>query len=341
MRKILGTICLCFLLVAASAQDNDPVKIVAKGVELHDKGDYKGAIREYEKALSIDANSSLANSEMATTYFAMKEYDKAIEYSDRVIAAHGRYLDNAYVTKGSAMDLKGKPQEAIAIYKKGIEEYPKSYYLYYNLAMTSYSVKEYEQAEQALEKGLRLKPGHASSHLLMGFVMNDMGDRVKALLALYNYLLLEPGTPRSKQALALADQLMKRGVVHESEKKTSIYMPSPGGKDEFSGANFWLSMLEAGKNMKENKKKSDCELFMDNSKAFLGLLNTFKKDNAGFWWNYYADFYTALFKDKGREETFGYIISASWDDKKVNAWLKKNKSRVDGLAEWNDALVRK
>lgn len=347
MKKIISAICaicICLLLTSYTfAQGNELEKHVGKGVELHDKGDYHGAIREFEKALSIDANSPLANSEIANTYFALKDYDKAIAACDKVIAAHDRYVDNAYVTKGSCLDMQGKPQEAITVYKKGIEDYPKNYFLYYNLALTSYAQKEYEQTEDALKHSLRLNPSHSSSHLMLGYLMNEKGDRVKSLLALYNFLLLEPTSERAKSALAMAQQEMQKGVVRESDKKTSIFIPGNDldTADGMSTANFWLSMLEAGKDIDKNKNKSDIEMFMENSKAFLGVLGSLKKNSHGFWWNYYADFYTSMFKSKDREEAFGYMICTPSEDKKVFNWIKKNKSKIDELAKWYDSQERK
>jgi tetratricopeptide (TPR) repeat protein len=343
MIKAIQTIILVGLFFShAPAQNNEIENYVGKGVELHDKGDYAAAIREFQKALSIDGNSPLANFERANTYFAMKEYEKAIDHADKVIALGTRYVDQAYIAKGSALDMQDKPQEAIKVYQEGIKHYPRNHLLYYNLAFTSYTIKEDDQTEEALEKGLKLNPSHASSHLLMGYLMSDMNDRVKSLLALYNFLMLEPTGERAKEALALVDQEMKSGVVRENDKKTSIYIPDrkTDSTDNFRPADFWLSMLEAGKNLDKNKDKSDAELFMQNSKAFLGLLGTLKKDNTGFWWNYYVAFYEELFKDKNREEAFSYLISASWDDKKVMAWIKKNKNKVQDLAKWYQSYAR-
>jgi Tfp pilus assembly protein PilF len=344
MRKaIQAVLIICLFFCQAQAQNTELEKHVAKGVDLHDKGDYSAAIREYEKALKIDAGSPLAHSEMATTYFAMKQYDKSIEHCDKVIEAGTRYVDNAYVTKGSALDMQGKPQEAIKAYQKGIKNNPKNHFLHYNLALTSFNIKEYDQAEKALEKSLRLNPAHASSHLLMAYVMREKEDRVKALLAIYNFRMLEPPGDRAKTALSVADKLMKNGVVREDPKHTSIFMSGPktDTSDHFSAANFMLSILEAGKDVDKTKKRSDAEVFMGNSKAFLSLLGTLRKNDTGFWWDYYVDFYSALMTDKDRAEAFGYLISVSWDDKDVTAWVKKNKSKMDELGKWYDDYKRK
>jgi Flp pilus assembly protein TadD len=344
MKKMIQTILLvCLVFNLAQAQDNEVEKLVGKGVALHDKGDYNGAIKEYEKAIKIDPNSTLANTEMANTYFAMKEYDKAISHADKVIEAGSRFSALAYATKGSALDMQGKQQDAIKVYQKGLKEHPKDYFLNYNLAFTSYNVKEYDQAEKALEKSLTIDPTKPSSHLLMGFVMDAKNDRVKALLALYNFLILEPTGDRAKQALKLADQLMKKGVVKESSKKTNIFLSGSDvdTADQFSAANLMLSMLAASRDLEKNKGKSSPVLFMENAKSFLAVLTEIKKNNSGFWWNYYVGFYDAMMKDKSRAETFGYLISVSWDDKTISAWLLKNKNKIESLVKWYENYDRK
>jgi tetratricopeptide (TPR) repeat protein len=96
---------------------------VDEGIELYDRGEYNGALTQYKKALEIDAKSPLANYEISSTYFALQDYGKAIEHSNKVISAKSDYVDQAYILKGSAQDLmSGKPKEALKTYKSSYKK---------------------------------------------------------------------------------------------------------------------------------------------------------------------------------------------------------------------------
>jgi Tfp pilus assembly protein PilF len=312
---------------------NDVKSCVSKGIELHDKGDYKGAIEQYKKALKIDKKSPLANYEIASSYFALEEYGKSVDHADAVIDAGTDYVDQAYILKGSALDLMGKSKDAIKTYRKGIKDFPENHLLYYNLAYTLYATKEYKEAEEALVSALKIRPSHASSHLLLGYVMIEENKRVKSILALYNFLLLEPKSKRAGKALEVLNSQLKKGVKRDNEKSTTITISEIDDKDDFSAAELMISLLEASKNLETNEGKSEMDLFASNTKSLFTMLGELKKDNKGFWWNYYVDFFDQMAKDE-HVETLCYYISQSKEDEKVNDWLKTNKSKVDDFSKW-------
>jgi len=336
MKKLPLLLVSLLVYTMLTAQSEAILKYVGKGVEMHDKGDYNGALKEFKKALALDSNSDIANTEIANTYFSIKDYPHAIEHADKVIAKNNRYLDNVYVTKGSSLDMMGKPQEAIAIYRKGIKVSPKHHLLYYNLAMTCYGQKQFAESIDALKKGLELYSAHASSHLMLGFVMQEQGDNIKSLLALYNFLLLEPMGGRAEKAVAAIQLDMSAGMrTEKSGGKTNLYTTVSDTSDDFTSVSFSLQLLQASQMTDDSKKKkSEAEMFMQKTTTFLGLLKTLKKNNSGFWWNYYVDFYIDMFKDKDRQEAFVHVIASPLNDNKVTEWIKNNKPKIDKLIHW-------
>ena len=111
---------------------------------MHDKGDYEGAIQFYKKALQSDKNSIQANYELASSYLAIKNYANTLKYADKVIARNLDYVDQAYILKGSALDLMGRKPEAINTYRLALKKYKTNHLLYYNLALTSFNIKNYK-----------------------------------------------------------------------------------------------------------------------------------------------------------------------------------------------------
>ena len=334
---------IVFLVVMAAfvqAQPSDVKRLIEQGAALHDEGNYVGAIEKYQEALRIDKNSALANYEISSSYFASKEYEKAIRYSDVLIAGKMEFSDQAYIVKGSALDMMEKPKEAVKSYKEGIREFPKNYLLHYNLAYTYYNMRDVKATEEALQHALRLNPEHASSHLLLGFLMSDKGNRVKSLLALYNFLLLEPKGKRATSAYELVQAQLKQGVKKDTEKNTTITLSDTKESDEFRAAELMLSLTEAAKGLEKNENKNQYELFSDQTKSFFTVLGELKNKNKGFWWDFYVDFFYTL-TEKSYAEPLSYYISQSLQDDKINSWMITHKDQVDALSAWYAHFTRK
>jgi hypothetical protein len=62
-----------------------------------------------------------------------------------------------------------------------------------------------------------------------------------------------------------------------------------------------------------------------------------KKNNHGFYWDYYVPYFTAM-SDKKFLETFAYVVFASSDDKEVGKWLDSHESDLRKFFEWSDAF---
>jgi len=322
------------------AQTTDIDNYVKEGIKLYDNGDYKGAIEQYKKALAIDSNSTAANYEMSSALFALKEYDKAIDYSDKVIRMHSTNERLAYILKGSALDILSRPDDAIKTYKEGLVAYPDSYLLYFNLALTQFNNKgDVKEIETNLQLALKNNPLHPTSHLLLAYLMINQNKRTQSLLALYNFLLLEPTGKRAEKALELLNIQMKKGVKKDNDKSTTITLFTDGRDDDFAPAELMLSMLEASKNSKENKGKSSNEMFIENTSSFFAVLGELKKKD-GFWWDFYVDFFYAL-KNKNMTESLCYYIMQSGEDKDVKTWLASNTDKTDSLIKWTEDYKRK
>lgn len=328
---------LVFSLTCFSAigQESKVKAHVQDGIKLHDSGQYKEAIAEYKKALRVDPKSALVHYEIASSYFSMKNYKKAIEHADEVIDQKGDFVDMAYIVKGSALDLLGKPQDAIKAYKKGIRENPDVYMLHYNLALTYYNQEDDKNAEKACMEAIKLNRSHSSSHLLLGSLMQVKQDRVKTLLAFYHFLILEPTSQRAKGVYEALTALLQKGVTKKGDNTTVITMSAPdkNDDDDFRAAEVMLSMLEASKSLEENEDKTEEQLFYENTNSFFTVLGELSDGKKGFWWEEYVDFFYAMSKEE-HVEPMCYYISLSKESDDVTEWLEDNEERLDAFSEW-------
>lgn len=328
--KLLITILLIFMFSYTFGQNQEIENLVQEGIEFHDKGAYKKAIELYQKALSIDPNSSLANYEIAFSYFSDKDYKNAEKYSEKVINLGGDNLLPAYITYGNALNMQGQTKKAIKSYEKAMKDFD-NYLLYYNYAFTCFSSGDTDKAYEAAIKAINNNSSHASSHLILSKIMEKKGSRVKAMLPLYFFLFLEPNTGRSAIEYQTLRNYIDHGVSRISEKKTNIVVPMDGDP-EFGAAEMMISLLKASNSLEENKEKSSLELFAENNDGLFKILGELKKENTGFWWDFYVSFFYEM-ANENLTKPFSYYISLS-KGKEINEWIESNNEEFEKFKNW-------
>ena len=219
------SVIFAFLCISALAEDfKKPTRtsveatpeqtiLTQEGVQLHDNGDYDGAIKKYESVLSINPDNILAIYEMGFSYFAKMDYRKALELSQKGAEYNSKLLSTFYMQIASCSDHLGDWEKAIKIYKKTIKEFPQERLLRFNLALTYSQHQKPDLAISLLKEELYLTPSHPTSHLLLGLLFKDGGYRIPAIFALSRFLVLQPQSGRSADALAGLQDLINGGVV--------------------------------------------------------------------------------------------------------------------------------
>lgn len=331
--KTIVFLFITFLLTPYLNAQTALESLVKEGIELHNKGDFDGAIAKYEEALKIDKKSDLVFYEIAYAYFAKQDLESAIKFSDKALKQKGDYAKSAYNIKGSALDNLGKPEEAVKVYKKAIEDFPDDYLLQYNLALTTYGLSDLITSEAALKQALELNVGHSSSHLLLGYVMKDQGKRAQSLLPLYFFLLLEPNSERAKGAYQTLRGLLVKGVSQTDDKNIAININESLLGDEFSAIEMMLSLKAASNLREEQSELSEIEKFITHSDSFFSILGETRAEKTGIWWDVYADFFFSIV-EAGHLKAYCYYISEVSEDPKVNLWIDKNGDSLDAFFKW-------
>ena len=111
-------------------------------------------------------------------------------------------------------------------------------------------------------------------------------------------------------------------------------------ENNFKTTDLILSMDAAMDFDKKNKKKTAVEQFIRKFGTVCASLEETKKDNYGFFWDYYVPYFIEM-KDKKFLETFSYIAFASGDDPDVAKWLKDHKTETDKFFEWSNSFLWK
>jgi len=331
---LLRKIALFILFISschwALSQNSELEEIVREGIAFHDLGEYNKAIECYFNALEIDSTSSLANYEIAYSMLASGNYHMAVEYSNKVIAKGEDHLMASFICLGNALDMLGKPEHAISTYERAIESFD-HYLIHYNLALTCYNLGDQEKAYSSVLDAICNNPAHGSSHLVLSKIMESKGSRVRAMLPLYFFLLIEPNSERAAIEYDRLVGFIEQGVSQTSETDIQINISEDIDPD-FGAAEFAISSSRALHFSQENKDKSNLELFAETNKSVFSVLGELKKDNTGFFWDFYVPFFYELIKKK-HGKAYSYYISMSLGDE-ATLWMDSNEKKMNKFFDW-------
>ncbi len=325
---------LVYFIIASPllfAQTNEVEELIIQGIQQHDNGEYEKAIKTYKKALKIDPNSSLANYELSLTYYVTKDYKNAEKFSKKSIELSDENAVAAYVNYGNSVDMQGNHKKALQIYEKAIESFD-NYLLYFNYAVTCFNGGDYDKAENAVIKAITNSPTHASSHFLLAQVMEHKDSRIKVMLPIYFFLLLEPDSNRSEIMYAKLQKYWNYGIAKGEGNSTNVTVSIGNLEDEFSTTEMLISIIKAANSAEEFKGKSSLELFAINTQTFFKSLSEQKGEHSNFWWDFYVSYFSDL-DNNNYTEPFCYYISASQGEE-PNEWMENHHELMQNFFDW-------
>jgi Flp pilus assembly protein TadD len=136
--------------------------------QVAEKGDYRAAIPEWEKAVKLDPADA-----------------------------------RAQINLGDALAALGQTEEALARYRKAQEVEPENPYGYSHLGGALVRKAQYAEAIPALERALQINPGDAKAHNSLGFALARTGRSEEALAHYRKALEIDPSDPESYSRLGV------------------------------------------------------------------------------------------------------------------------------------------
>ncbi len=173
------TIALIFCFIASSLlfAAEDPIKtLVNEGVQFHEQGQYDEAIAKYKQAEKKAPKNALVKYEMAFSYHAKRELDKALSYAKAATKLDTKGLDeNLYSLMGSIYDEKGMPDSALAIYREGFKKSPNSANIPYNATITFMRKNNADSAYAWIMHSINNTRTHEGCYYYAGFLASQTG----------------------------------------------------------------------------------------------------------------------------------------------------------------------
>lgn len=350
---------LCMVLcLAYTAQAQSPEAAKDKvhdGVELHDQGEYKKALKKYDEALKLDKDNGLAMAEKALTLNAMGELEKSAALCQEIILKHNsaREMPMVYVTYGNCMDQLGRPEASLRVYEEGLKILPNMYMLHFNKGVTLYGMDSLASAQRALQRSARLNPYHPGTQAILAEVLEKEGHSVPAVMALCRLLMLEPEGERARRYAPRLQRLMGGRVSTDKKGNATIYIDadklgqledSTVRENDFRMAETSMALLgslnlaalltnaldKEGVKMPAPNAATSLEPQLD---MLAGTLKDARAKNHGFYWDYHATWLIAV-KDAGHLGTLCHIAHAGSGDKAVRQWLDSNREKVSEYYAW-------
>jgi tetratricopeptide (TPR) repeat protein len=295
---------------------------------------YEAAAEVYKELLALEPESETAHYEIAFTYMYMKNYEKALEHSEKVVTMNGPNREQGIIIQGSCLDDLGKRNEAIEVLEKGIKKYGPSSMMNYNLALTYYRDSQLNKAKTTLEKGIEVDKSHASSHLILGLINAEAGFRVPALLSLHHFLILEPATSRSQNALDIINEITGEGVSLSEDGSINVSVSSEENK-EFHATEVMISLLSAINLSADLPDTSQISRFTSlHGSVFKSLGESKKKKNKGLYWEYYIPMFDQLARSEHFETYCRYVTMSK--DETSSEWITVHPEKLEALAVWFD-----
>jgi antitoxin component YwqK of YwqJK toxin-antitoxin module len=305
-------------------------EIITKGKELYDSGKYKESIAQYLTITKRDTAYTNMLSELAVSYIANEEFDKALATCDEGLKKASPFRAQFLRSQAIATDRKGDYDKAVILYEKGIEAYPADFILLYNLGISHYNHKSYEKAVDCFFKVLSINPFHTGSHLNLGRLSAGQGKKTHAMLSFGMYLGLA-NTDNERLVFMekfLANQFPEEGSLPETE---------PNAFDKLD------QIIRAKIAMDKNyKSKIDIDAaIVRQYQMFFDQLGTATPGVNDRWSNYYLSVYQAL-KSNDMVEPFIIHILKSANIDLVKKWPQRNSKKLEAFYNvTNTELKRK
>ena len=139
-------------------------------------------------------------------------------------------------------------------------------------------------------------------------------------------------------------KIMKANVEQTGKNSININISAEDLKDSedkgkpkennFYTVDLILSMETALDFENLNKDNTEVARFIRKFEKVCRVLKESKKDNSGFYWDYFAPYFIKMLDEK-YIETFAYVAFASSDYPDVSSWLKSHDSEINKFYEWS------
>jgi serine/threonine protein kinase/Flp pilus assembly protein TadD len=174
-----------------------------KGREEFLKNYFESALKFLEKAVELDPTFAMAHFYLGRTYWVVgatnlsrRAIKNAVEFSREATDKERAYIE------GMDLQLQFKMDQAIRVYSKLVEKYPKDKLAHDLLADSYYDSGNLDKVLEENQKILELDPNYAPAYNFMAGIYMEKGEYEQALKYVTKYASLYPGEANPLDTMA-------------------------------------------------------------------------------------------------------------------------------------------
>lgn len=143
--------------------------------------DYPNALRKLEKAIALDGDNMSYITRKAQVYCISEDYASAITLMKPVVRSK-KCNATGFQVYGNALDMMGKPDEALDVYQAGLKRFPGTGLLYMEMGITEYGRNNDSVALWWWKEGMQSDDDFPNNYYWAAKVMAEQDDYLGALL---------------------------------------------------------------------------------------------------------------------------------------------------------------
>lgn len=151
---------------------------------------YNRAIEEYNKALEINPDDTLAILGRGLSYYASEQYSPALEDFNRLLELDPDFAIG-YYNRGLTYSNLGQTEAAIADFDLAIALDPSDYEAYYQRGVNYADLENYQQAIADFDEAIRLNAEYPFAYVARGYVYYTLGQYAQAVPDIERFIELQ------------------------------------------------------------------------------------------------------------------------------------------------------
>ena len=316
--------------VALSPPEKSPVpaskvekQLLQQGGQYFKQGKFNPALEKAQQALKLNPDNVEAIYAAATSYLALGEFNKSLEFNRRAAAYKSGHLPGIYLSMGMTYEQMDEPWNSLRTYRLAASAYPRNPAIQYMLGRTYFYLNKPELAAKSFKTAIRLDPDNAASHFQLGALYYTNNYNTPAILSLSAALLLEPKRGPAPLIQKNINKLLAREAVEINKT------------DEGDFQSVDLALAEQRTSLlHKSGEYTEFEIVKAQYHALFRALGeaSFKNQKKTFIMETYVPLYNKVHR-QGLDEAFIYYIFQGEQNNAISNWLKKHPGKIEQLEQ--------
>ena len=343
MKISVKTIVLLIFFLAGQFAfgQTDKEKAYEKGMEairLADDGNFTQAITLLNEAKKLDPENINYPYELGYTYYLTKDYKTAIKYLEGLLK-HKDVKDQVYQLLGNCYDNLNNSEKAMDIYKAGLEKFPNSGKLYFEMGIVQLGKNENIKALDYFEDGIKVDPKHPSNYYWASKLYCSSSEKVWGMIYGELFMNLERNSDRTMEISKLLFDTYKDQIEFLSDTSVTVSfsknatitvndMNDPQGMKLPFGVGIYEPALLLSV---VNEKTIDINSLDRIRKNFIEMY--FKNNNELKYPNVLFEYQNKILST-GHLSAYNHWILMKGDENGFENWLSTNEEEWNNFISW-------